>query len=630
MLHDRKYIAKRLFQGILSAAILALVSYSCANIGTPDGGDYDELPPRFIRSNPQAGALNNTRTRIVLEFDEFIKLENASEKVVISPPQIQMPEIKPGGKRITVNLLDSLKPNTTYTIDFADAIVDNNEGNPLGNFAFTFSTGNVIDTMEVSGIMLDASNLEPIKGMLVGLHSNLNDSAFLSIPFDRVSRTDSRGQFTIRGIAPGSYRIYGLQDANQNFMFDQKSEMIAFSDSVIIPRFEERIRQDTVWKDTITIDTIISRNYTHFLPDHILLRAFKEEVTSQYFIKNERLTKNKFTFYFSAPADTLPTITGFNFDADNAFLIEKSLKNDTINYWIKDSLVYNLDTLKMSVSYLYTDTLGMLVPTTDTLRLATRALKGGQEKEKKKKKNDEEPEPTNFLNVNVSAPSSMDIYNNIKLEFEEPLAWYDSTGIHLEEKVDTLWQPVPFLFRQDSVNIRRFELLAGWEHEKEYKFSVDSTTFHGIYGLFTDGISQTFKVRSLDEYSSLFLNITGADSLAMVELLDSQDKPIRKVPVVNGQADFYYLNPGKYYLRLFNDKNGNGVWDTGLFEENRQPEMMYYYPQPLELKTMWEVTQDWDVNTVALDRQKPNDIKKQKPDEDKKKKRERPQRTRRR
>jgi len=210
--------------------------------------------------------LNNERTKISLMFDEFIKLEKATEKVVVSPPQIQQPEIKASGKRIQVNLLDSLKPNTTYTIDFSDAIVDNNEGNPLGNFAFTFSTGTEIDTMEVAGTMLDASNLEPIKGMLVGLHSNLNDSAFNKLPFDRVARTDSRGRFSIRGIAPGKYRIYGLMDADQNFTFNQKSEKIAFHDSLIIPRMEERIRMDTAWVDSLTYDTIVEKKYMHYLP----------------------------------------------------------------------------------------------------------------------------------------------------------------------------------------------------------------------------------------------------------------------------------------------------------------------------------------------------------------------------
>ena len=245
----------------------------------------------------------------------------------------------------------------TYTIDFSDAIVDNNEGNPLGDYTFTFSTGAVIDTMEVSGTVLDASNLEPIKGILVGLHHNIEDSAFVKIPFDRVARTDSRGHFTVRGIAPGSYRIYALQDANQNFMFDQKSEMLAFTDSLIVPHYEFRMREDTIWKDTLTIDTIIQREYTHFLPDHIILRAFKEDATAQYLVKYERLIPQKFTFYFSAPVDTLPVIKGLNFNSDNAFLIEKSLKNDTLSYWIKDSLIYKKDTLDIEVRYLYTDTL---------------------------------------------------------------------------------------------------------------------------------------------------------------------------------------------------------------------------------------------------------------------------------
>ena len=302
MLKDNIYRKKRLIRSLLGVAALVATLYSCASMGRPDGGPFDETPPRFIGSTPAAGAVNTKKSKIVLDFDEFIKLEKASEKVVVSPPQLQQPEIKPGGKRITVNLLDSLKPNTTYTIDFSDAIVDNNEGNPLGNFAFTFSTGASIDTMEVSGTLLEASDLEPIKGMLVGLHSNLNDSAFTKLPFDRVARTDSRGHFTIRGIAPGKYRIFGLMDAVQNFFYNQKGEAVAFNDSLIIPRFEERIRQDTAWVDSLTIDTIVEQKYTYFLPDNIVLRSFKKPSVSQYLVKSERLTPNKFSLYFSAPA----------------------------------------------------------------------------------------------------------------------------------------------------------------------------------------------------------------------------------------------------------------------------------------------------------------------------------------
>ena len=614
---------KRLIRKVLAVVTVIAALYSCASIGRPDGGPLDETPPRFIGSTPAAGALNNTKTKVSLSFDEFIKLEKSNEKVVISPPQVQQPEIKASGKKISVNLLDSLKPNTTYTIDFSDAIVDNNEGNPLGNFAFTFSTGSAIDTMEVSGTLLEASNLEPVKGMLVGMHSNLSDTAFTKLPFDRVARTDSRGHFTIRGVAPGKYRIFGLMDADQNFAFSQKSEALAFNDSLVIPRWEERIRQDTTWVDSLTIDTVVERKYTYYLPDNVILRSFKEDLFSQYLVKNERLTPEKFTLYFAAKADTLPVLKGLNFDERDAFIIEKNLTNDTIHYWVKDSLLYKQDTLSLSLNYLYTDTLNQLVPRTDTLNLVAKTVKKAVDEPKKKKKKkgeEEEPEPTKFLHVSTYIPSTMDVYDYISLSFDEPIASFDSAAIHLKQKVDTLWEDIPFTFEQDSLQLRKYNLYYEWEPTREYEFSVDSTAFHGIYGLFTDKIKQNIKVRSLEEYGAIYFNVSGCDSIAFVELLDTQDKVVRKVPVVNGQADFYFLNPGKYCARLINDTNGNGVWDSGEYETKRQPEMVYYYPQILEPKANWEVEQTWDVKALPLDKQKPDELKKQKPDEDKKKK----------
>lgn len=625
MLQSEHSTIKQRIRQALPVVALAIMIYSCASIGRPDGGAYDETPPRFMSSTPPDGALNNQKKKISLHFDEFIKLEKAAEKVVVSPPQIQQPEIAAAGKRIQVHLLDSLKPNTTYTIDFSDAIVDNNEGNPLGDFAFTFSTGTRIDTMEVAGTVLDASNLEPIKGILVGLHSNLNDSAFIKLPFDRVARTDSRGRFRIRGVAPGKYRIYGLMDADQNFAFTQKSEMIAFSDSVIIPRMEERTRMDTAWVDSLTYDTIVEKPYTHYLPDDVLLRAFKELNYSQYLIKSERLVPQEFTLYFAAKADTLPVLKGLNFDEKNAFIIERNQQNDTIHYWVKDSLLFKQDTLAMSLTYLYTDTLNRLVPRTDTLDLVSKQKykKDEPEKKKKKKKKGEadEPEPTKFLPVNVNAPSSMDVYGSISLSFDEPIARFDTAAIHLRQKVDTLWKEVPFEFEQDSLSRQKFNLYYDWEPAADYEFVVDSTAFHGIYGLFTDKIKQAFKVRSEDDYFTIHFNVAGADSSAFVELLDMQDKVLRKrIVEKDGRTDFYFLNPGKYGARLINDTNGNGEWDTGDFEKGLQPEAVFYYPKLIEAKALWDVTQPWDIHATPVDKQKPDELKKQKPDEDKKKK----------
>ena len=614
--------------------MLMIVVYSCASMGNPDGGPYDEEPPKFVRSTPKPFAINSKEKKVTIEFDEFIKLEKAAEKVVVSPPQLEQPEIKASGRKVVVGLVDSLRPNTTYTIDFADAIVDNNEGNPLGNYAFTFSTGTTIDTMEVSGTVLSASDLEPVKNIQVGLHSDLSDSAFMKKPFDRVSRTDSRGHFSIRGIAPGKYRIYALMDGNQNYLFDSKTEMIAFSDSIIIPAMEDAMRQDTIWKDSLTIDTIKSVGYTRFLPDDIILRAFKEENDRQYLTRSERDKENHFVLTFSARADTLPTLKGLNFDERDAFIIEKTDLNDSICYWIKDSLIYQMDTLEIQMDYLATDTLDRLVPQTDTLFLAnklTRAerekleAKAAEEKEKERKKKEKkgekiEPEPTKFLTLNVDAPSAFDLDRNVYLSFDEPVASIDTAAIHMEIKKDSLWEEIPFLFVSDSVLPRKYEILAEWEPEKEYQLSIDSMAFKGVYGLHTNKVKQTMKVKKLNEYGTILLNITGADSTAVVELLDGSGKVLRQQRITpQNTADFYYLNPGtKFYIRLFNDRNGNGVWDTGKYSEHLQPEEVYYFPKVWEMKANFDFEENWNINAVPVEKQKLDEIKKQKPEETKK------------
>ena len=614
--------------------MLVIIGYSCASMGTPDGGPYDEMPPKFLRSTPELRGVNAKNQKIELEFDEFIKLEKAAEKVVVSPPQLEQPEIKVVGKKVMIELLDTLKDSTTYTIDFSDAIVDNNEGNPMGHFTYSFSTGGTIDTMEVSGTVLNAADLEPIKGIQVGLHKNLNDSALTTLPFDRVSRTDSRGHFIIRGVAPGKYRIYALMDGNQNYLYDSKTETVAFSDSIIIPSMMPATRQDTIWKDTLTIDTIKTVGYTRFMPDDIILRAFKEENTRQYFSRSQRDKENHFILKFSAKADTLPTLTGLNFDAKDAFIIEPNEGNDSICYWIKDSLVYQMDTLAVQMDYLYTDSLEQLVPKRDTIYLANKltreqreklAKKEAEEKEKERKKKEKkgeqiEEEKPSFLTMNVDAPSAFDINQNIVLSFEEPVAKIDTSAIHMSVKVDTVWQETPFLFMADSVQPRKYNLLAEWEPEKEYQLKIDSAAIVGLYGLHTNKVEQTVKVKKLDEYGTLLFNLEGAPSTSIVELLDNGGKVLRQQRITSeNTADFYYLAPNtKFYIRLFNDRNGNGKWDTGNVRQGVQPEEVYYFPKVWEMKANFEFEETWNIHAVPVDKQKLDEIKKQKPEETKK------------
>lgn len=531
--------------------LVFLLLVSCAKMGQPDGGWFDETPPKVIGASPADGAVNVNQKKINIYFDEFIKLDNPSEKVVVSPPQLEQPEIKGAGRRIQISLVDSLKANTTYTIDFSDAISDNNEGNPMGNYTYSFSTGAAIDTMEVSGHVLESENLEPVKGILVGLYADHADSAFRTKPMLRVSRTDSRGRFVIKGVAPGSYRIYALQDQDGDYKFSQKSEKIAFSHDIIVPSCKPDVRQDTTWVDSLHIKSIDQVDYIHFLPDNIVLRAFTEPLTDRFFLKAERQKANSFTLFFSYGDSILPQIKGLNFDAENAFLVEASEKKDTITYWLKDTALVNQDTLLMDITYRMTDSTGVLVNKTDSaqeilskepyakrMKNMEKELAAWTKKQEKKKKKGEpydsvmEVKP---LDVQLSVSSQFDPDQNVIFSFPTPLAKVDTAAIHLYAKHDTLWYRAPMEFL--PLENRKYELRGEWRPDIEYSLEVDSAAFEDIYGLASKPIKQGFKVNSLDTYGTLLVNITSLHDLPLiVQLLDAQDKMVKETKTVNGVA----------------------------------------------------------------------------------------------
>lgn len=625
-----KWKENKLYFPFYVLAFLLLVS--CAKMGQPDGGWYDETPPKVIGANPADGGVNVNSKKVTIFFDEFIKLDNPTEKVVVSPPQLEAPEIKSAGKKITISLIDSLKPNTTYTIDFSDAISDNNENNPMGNFTYSFSTGEAIDTMEVSGYVLESENLEPIKGILVGLYNDLSDSAFKTKPMLRVSRTDSRGRFVIKGIAPGKYRIYALQDMDGNYMFNQKSEKLAFSHDIIVPTSKPDVRQDTTWIDTLHIKSIDQVNYTHFLPDDIVLRAFTEPLTDRFFLKAERKEANNFSLFFSYGDSILPQIRGLNFNEKDAFIVESTEHKDSITYWLKDTALVNQDTLHFELAYRMTDSTGVLQNKIDTLEVLSKQPYAKRQKElakeledwtkkqeklKKKGQPYDSIMPVKPLQVQVGVSSQLDPDKNIRFTFPTPLAKADTAGIHLYAKHDTLWYRAPFEF--EPVQNREYLLRGEWRPDIEYSLEVDSAAFEDIYGLVSNPIKQGFKVSSLDEYGTLLVNITSLnDKPLLVQLLNAQDQVVKAVKAINGVAEFFYLKPEKYYMRLIVDSNDNGKWDTGDYDKDQQAEEVYYYPDLIECKAKWDVTESWDPKSKPLDKQKPGAITKQKPDKEKK------------
>lgn len=622
---------------IILLNLLLLTIFSCARMGSPDGGWYDETPPKILGTSPANGSDDVNSKKVTILFNEFVKLDNPTEKVVVSPPQLEAPEVKVSGKRITVALQDSLKPNTTYTIDFSDAITDNNEGNPLGNYTYSFSTGNRIDTMEVAGYVLEAQNLEPIKGILVGLYSNLSDTAFQHEPMMRIARTDGNGHFVIKGVAKGDYRIYALQDMDGNYKFNQPGEKIAFTPEIIMPSFKPDVRQDTIWRDSLHISDIKQVPYTHFLPDDVVLSAFTQIQTNRYFLKAERKEPNHFTLFYSYGNAELPEIKGLNFNEKNAFVVEPSLNQDTITYWLRDTMLVNQDTLHMQVSYLANDSLGKLVKQTDTLEVLSKVpyekrLKQQKEEYDKWKKQQEKSKKKGepYLTEYPATPLEVRIKNGTQIAPDEnptfilpsPVAVCDTSKIHLYEKVDTLWQRAKYQFGSVPGIPRQYKLVGAWNPGHEYSLELDSATFIDIYGKASPKVKQSIKVSSLDEFSTLIVSLQRMEGKnCLLQLLNESDKPIKEVVAKNNEATFYYVKPGTFYLRLIVDENDNGVWDTGLYN-TRQPEAVYYYTKEIECKAKRDVRITWNPRQTPLYLQKPAKITKQKADEKQKIKRQ--------
>lgn len=616
-------------------AVAALIVAGCARMGSPDGGWYDETPPRVIGANPAEGAVNVKAKQFYVDFNEFIKIENASENVIVSPPQTEAPEIKSQGKRISIKLVDSLKANTTYTIDFSSSISDNNEGNPLGNYTYTFSTGDRIDTLEVAGYVINAENLEPVKGILVGLYDNLSDSAFYKLPMLRVARTDSRGHFIVRGVAPGRYHIFALQDQDGDYRYGQRSEMMGFSDQIIEPTFKDNIRQDTLWKDSLRIMSIDRVHYTHFLPDDVCLRVFNATISTRYLLKSERPDPRYLLLNYSYPDSVLPTIKGLNFDATDAFLIERPVAGkDSLLYWLRDTALVNQDTLRLSVTTSITDTLGVLRQQTDTLEFLSkvsyaRRLKEQQkkieewQKDQEKKKKRGEPYdsimPPEALALKFEPSQSLDPDQNITITSPTPLEPVDTAMIHLysHQQNDSLWYKEPYDLRR--LSDMTYVLRASWRPDMEYSLETDSAAFRDIYGTVTKAQKMGLKVPGNDTYASLLITINGMSGKhLLVNLLDKSGNVVKTDTVDNGQAEFYYLKEGDYYASLIVDANHNGKWDTGDYDLRLQPEQVYFYPEKITCKAKWDMTVSWNPTEKPLYQQKPTDITKQKADKERK------------
>lgn len=609
---------------IIAAMFALLTLYSCASIGTPSGGPRDEDAPQFLSSRPQPFATEFNGSRLEIQFDELVAVKDAFNKVTLSPPQKQIPKISASGHKIIVNFNDTLLPNTTYTIDFGNAIEDVNEGNKLRSFFFTFSTGNEIDTLMMSGIVLDALTLEPQQGVLVGAYTDMADSAFLKLPFERVTRTDDRGHFTLRGLKALPYRVFALSDLNNDYHWDNPAELMAFLPHPVTPFTEQTIATDTIYNITTgEVDSITTRARTRFLPNDLLLQMFDFGFRPQYITNYNRVDSTRLDIIFNQRQQTAPVLNLIKPDnlalPSRFYMTERNERNDTLHYWLTPQL-FGIDTIKVSLQYLVEQRGIDPKITTDTLTFITkhpRKTKQPKLSPQQQKADSVKKELAKFIMPEVLGNTPFDVDRPLTIQFPEPLTRLDTAAIRLEWMTpDSVWNPIAATITADSMMARRMRLDVAWDYDAQYRLTVDSLAAEGISGRLSRTLEKKFTTKKRSDYASLILRLRPDTIAGFVEVLNTSDDVVARAEVVNGIASFYFLAPNDYYVRFIADANGNGRFDPGDYERGIQPEETYYYPKMLSLRR-YDRNEEWDLYATPVDTQKPDQIKKNKPESDK-------------
>ena len=616
-----------------SLLVCLLLIAGCANRGIgPQGGPKDEKPPQVVKESPENGTLNYNGKRVDIVFNEYIQLDDVSKNVLISPPQQHPPEVKAVGKKIMLVFEEPLQDSTTYTIDFGNAIGDFHEKNVLKGYTLSFSTCDVIDSLEVNGYIVNAEDLNPVSGVIIGIHANLDDTAFSKIPFTRVGKTDQNGHFYVKNIREADYRIYGLGDVSRDFIY-QPGEGLAFTEDIIHPYCHTELEGDTVWRDTIDIvandslgfDTIATRvvdtiryaTYTYYEPNDVILWYFTEDKTRHYFQRCFREKAHFFRLQFAAPQDSLPAIRALrpsevdSTKSDSAWvdwmdyaLLQHSSGNDTIIYWLTDSLVIKQDTLYMEMTYMKSDSLYNLVAQTDTVLAVYRAPRVSEKAKALMEKNKKPP----VLAIQSNASAGFDVYKDLILSMPTPVKEWVSDSLHLFHKIDTVYKPLRFSLEPVDSAYLQFRVVFPWKPEQQYELRIDSAAFYDVYGVTNKAGKHQLQLKSLDEYSTLTVKLSTYDDRARLQLLDKSEKIIKELPASRAGTKFEYISPNTYYLRLYIDENEDGKWTTGDWATHRQPEPVYYFPSKLQLRANWEFEEDFDFLAVPQIDSKPQEL----------------------
>ena len=587
----KKYLP--IIPAIIIFAIMVF-SPSCANTTTPpSGGPKDTIPPVITEIYPILGQVNVPvkKTQLKIEFNEYVTVKDP-KSLYLSPPLEKAAKFKLKGKSVIVYFESDLDSNKTYTLDLTNAIGDNNEGNMFPGFTLVFSTGDVIDTMMVTGLVQDCNSLKPLKGATVMLYKDHADSAvFLKRP-DAAVKTDEWGFFVLRNIQDTTYRMYALIDENNNNKYDPETEKIAFIDSLVTPVV---VVNDTLpelqkydMKDTVNC---LARNTEYEL------NIFKEKPSKQMIVNKERVGERTAYITFMAPYAQVDSIWVKGVPSDK-LITQFNIVQDSLEIWVNDPKPQP-DTLVLNVKYLKTDTLGLLNSFTEEIKLLKPKKGTGKSSTRDIKKED-----TTAVFKITAQPETVEQYG-FTIEFTYPLveSAFDSLTFRYlnPRQQESIGR---YTVTQDSLNLRKYVVRPAEKLQPGYEYflKVPHRKFKDINGFYNDSSEVKVTLPNDDKLSSMILVLTNVKNKYIVDLLNEKRDKVLRSYIVDGDQSliFPYLKAGKYSIRITEDLNRNGIVDTGILLEHKQPEKVRFYKLEdgtflLDIPEMMELQQDIDV-----------------------------------
>ncbi len=583
---------------IVAGFIWIVIISSCANQGMPTGGPRDSIPPVLVGTYPKYQAVNFNGDEVRLTFNEYILPDQVREKLVVSPPLEKRPTIQTKSKTLIVKFNEDLRDSATYSLDFKNSVVDNNERNEYENLRFSFSTGDVYDSLRVAGRVIDAFNLEPKENVLVMLYNNLHDSAVYTTIPDYIAKTDEDGFFLMDNIAPGTYHLFSITDNNNNLKYNEGAEEIAFADTVVVPWAEFKEERDTLVRGA---DSLLIVGHTQFHPDPFYLRQFTEDIFDQYLEKYERQNKYQATFVFNESVSDTFSIKILNQETEeDRYLLEYNENVDSLTMWFADTITANIDTIIAELAYYQLDSMNQVYVRKDTLELPFKEkVSDNKRKKKPKEKEEGEVEPVEqFIWQTNLGSAPFDLNKDIVITSPEPLKTLDTTQIHLFYTEDTLRKHLNFSFVRDTSAWRTYRLKYKWEPETDYSLQIDSAASENIYGITSKELLKKFKTHEEDYYGSIILNLTKVNVPVIIQLLKNNDKEeviSEKVAEEDQQVVFNFLPPEKYKIKAIYDRNGNGKWDTGSYQDEYLPERVAYINEVIKVRSNWENSYNWEL-----------------------------------